>query len=156
MNDQTFCIIPSGSAGKGPACQCRRCRRHRFDPWAGKIPWRRKWQPKQPTPVFFPGKSMDKGAWKATVHGVAKSWILLSGHACTRARACAHTHTHTPFWPQCQLEVYRVRFRFLNLVIMIWLQPTYGSSLPSPKHHPTPCAVLRFSVMSNSLQIHGQ
>ena len=25
----------------------------RFDPWVGKIPWRRKWQP---TPVFLPGK----------------------------------------------------------------------------------------------------
>ena len=23
-----------------------------FDPWIGKIPWRRKWQP---TPVFLPG-----------------------------------------------------------------------------------------------------
>ena len=28
--------------------------RPRFDPWVGKIPWRRKWQP---TPVFVPGKS---------------------------------------------------------------------------------------------------
>ena len=28
-------------------------RRHGFGPWAGKIPWRRKWQP---TPVFLPGK----------------------------------------------------------------------------------------------------
>jgi hypothetical protein len=26
----------------------------RFDPWVGKILWRRKWQP---TPVFLPGKS---------------------------------------------------------------------------------------------------
>ena len=26
----------------------------RFDPWVGKIPWRRKWQP---TPVFLPGES---------------------------------------------------------------------------------------------------
>ena len=25
-----------------------------FDPWVGKIPWRRK---RQPTPVFMPGKS---------------------------------------------------------------------------------------------------
>jgi len=25
-----------------------------FDPWVGKISWRRKWQP---TPVFLPGKS---------------------------------------------------------------------------------------------------
>ena len=34
-----------------------------------KIPWRRKWQP---TPVFLPGESMDRGAWQATVHGVAR------------------------------------------------------------------------------------
>ena len=27
---------------------------HGFDPWVGKILWRRKWQP---TPVFLPGKS---------------------------------------------------------------------------------------------------
>ena len=27
--------------------------RHRFDPWVGKIPWRRAWQP---TPVFLPGE----------------------------------------------------------------------------------------------------
>ena len=34
--------------------QCRRQRRHGFDPWVGKIPWRRAWQP---TPVFLPGES---------------------------------------------------------------------------------------------------
>ena len=33
---------------------CLQCRRPGFDPWVGKIPWRRKWQP---TPVFLPGKS---------------------------------------------------------------------------------------------------
>ena len=36
---------------------------------------RRQWQP---TPVLLPGESMDRGAWKATVHGVAKSWTRLS------------------------------------------------------------------------------
>ena len=46
--------FPGGAGGKEPACQCRRCKRHRFDPWIGKIPWRRKWQP---TPVFLPGES---------------------------------------------------------------------------------------------------
>ena len=35
------------------ACQCRRHKRHRFNPWVGKIPWRRAWQP---TPVFLPGE----------------------------------------------------------------------------------------------------
>jgi len=28
--------------------------RHGFDPWVGKVPWRRAWQP---TPVFLPGDS---------------------------------------------------------------------------------------------------
>ena len=28
-------------------------RETRFNPWVGKIPWRRKWQP---TPVFLPGE----------------------------------------------------------------------------------------------------
>ena len=43
-----------GARGKEPACQCKRCKRHRFDPWVGKIPWRRAWQP---TSVFLPGDS---------------------------------------------------------------------------------------------------
>ena len=30
------------------------CRRPRFNPWVGAIPWRRPWQP---TLVFLPGKS---------------------------------------------------------------------------------------------------
>ena len=30
------------------------CRRHRFDPWVRKLPWRRK---RQPTPVFLPAES---------------------------------------------------------------------------------------------------
>ena len=34
--------------------QFRKCRKCRFDPWVGKIPWRRKWQPAL---VFLPGES---------------------------------------------------------------------------------------------------
>ena len=33
---------------------CLKCRWPGFDPWVGKIPWRRKWQP---TPVLLPGES---------------------------------------------------------------------------------------------------
>ena len=43
--------LPWWLSSKDSACQCRR---QEFDPWVGKIPWRRKWQP---TPVFLPGKS---------------------------------------------------------------------------------------------------
>ena len=38
--------FPGGSDGL-------QCGRPGFDPWVGKIPWRRKWQP---TPVLLPGK----------------------------------------------------------------------------------------------------
>ena len=37
--------FPGGASGKELTCQCRRHRRLRFDPWFGKIPWRKKWQP---------------------------------------------------------------------------------------------------------------
>ena len=30
--------FPGGAGGKEPACQCRRRKRHGFDPWVGKIP----------------------------------------------------------------------------------------------------------------------
>ena len=45
--------FPRWLSSKESACQCRRHRRCRFNPWVRKIPWRRKWQP---TPVFLPGK----------------------------------------------------------------------------------------------------
>ena len=40
--------------GEELACQCRR---HSFNPWVRKIPWRRKWQP---TPVFLLGESRGR------------------------------------------------------------------------------------------------
>ena len=46
--------LPSWLSGKESACQCRR---QGFDPWVGKIPWMKKWQP---TPVFFAGKSLGQ------------------------------------------------------------------------------------------------
>ena len=42
-------------------------RRPGFDPWVGKIPWRRE---RTPTPVFWPGEF-------CIAHGVAKSQTLL-------------------------------------------------------------------------------
>ena len=43
--------LPRWLGGEESTCQCRRCR---FNPWVGKVSWRRKWLP---TPVFLPGKS---------------------------------------------------------------------------------------------------
>ena len=43
--------LPGGARGKEPACLCRRHKRRGFDPWVGKISWRRAWPP---PPVFLP------------------------------------------------------------------------------------------------------
>ena len=35
--------FPAGASGKELACQCRRHKTCRFDPWVREIPWRRAW-----------------------------------------------------------------------------------------------------------------
>ena len=45
---------------------CLQCGRPGFDPWIGKIPWRRKWHP---TPVLSPGESNGR---RNLVHGIDK------------------------------------------------------------------------------------
>ena len=51
--DWSFLGCSSGKKKK-PACQYRRRKRRRFNPWIRKIPWRWAWHP---TPVFLPGES---------------------------------------------------------------------------------------------------
>ena len=76
-------IFPGGSGGKELACQHRKCKRCRFDPWVRNIPWSRKWQP---NPVFLPKEShgqrspegyspqgrkgWDMTAWLGTQHTI--------------------------------------------------------------------------------------
>ena len=55
-NWQSITGLPRWSSGKESNCQCRRCKRlmrRGFNPWGGKIVWRKK---RQPTPVFLPGQ----------------------------------------------------------------------------------------------------
>ena len=72
------------SVGKECPCQCRRHKKLGFNPWVGKIPWRRAWQP---TPVFLAGES--HGQRSLAVHWAAES------DTTERARVRTHTHTHT-------------------------------------------------------------
>ena len=59
-----------GSAGKESAC-------HGFDPWVGKIPWRRE---RLPTPVF----------WPEEFHGLYSPWSHKESD--TTERLSLHSH----------------------------------------------------------------
>ena len=61
--------LPWWLRGKEYTCQCRK---HGFNPWVGKIPWRRKWHP---TPAFLPGKSHgQRSLGRRQSMGLQKSW----------------------------------------------------------------------------------
>ena len=72
------------------------CRRHRFDPWVGKIPWRRKWQP---IPVFFPGEFHGQRSLASyVVHGIVRTQ--------TRLRDC--TTANSPLYSSLSSAVFAI------------------------------------------------
>ena len=75
--------------GKEFACQCQRCG---FDPWVGRIPWKRKWQP---TPVFLLGKSPGQRSlvgyspWGS--QRVRYDWVTKPQHAPPPSQCLVHS-----------------------------------------------------------------
>ena len=61
---------PGGASGKEPACQCRRHKRRGFNPWVGKIPWRKYGNPLQYSCL---GNPIEREAWQSPVHRIAES-----------------------------------------------------------------------------------
>ena len=53
VKENYYPITLAFPGGSGSKSICLQCGRAGFDPWVGKIPWRKKWQP---TPVFLPEK----------------------------------------------------------------------------------------------------
>ena len=76
------------------------CRKHGFDPWVGKIPWRRKWQS---TPVFLPGKS----------HG-QRSLVVCSPWGCKRIQHDLVTKEQPPFSAPFTEETVLYHYIFLT------------------------------------------
>ena len=74
---QVVLVVKNLPANAGDA------RTYGFNPWVGKIPWRRVWQS---TLVFLPGELLGQKSLAAIVHGVTKSQTRLkrpSMHICT-------------------------------------------------------------------------
>ena len=129
--------FPGGSAGKSGCLQCGRLG---LDPWVWKIPGEGNGNPLQYSCLENP---MDRGAWQATVHGVAKG----------RTRLSNFTSLHFTSWKWEQgAAVFQGTF-----CILVLLQSTdsYREScnsfqqpnfLPQPFLHHLLCAkkVLRF------------
>ena len=71
--------FPGGTSGKESDCQCRKRKRHGFDPWFRKIPWRRAGQVHCRTLAWSPwteepGGLQSLGSQGRTRLRVLRSW----------------------------------------------------------------------------------
>ena len=110
------------------ACQCRR---HGFDPWVGKILWKRKWQP---TPVFLLGKS----------HG----WRSLAGYSPWGHKRMGHDLV-------TKQQLNRLEQRLANSPLKGQRETTLRPSSPYNLRHHNCSVQFSLSVVSDSLRPHG-
>ena len=75
-------------------------------PWVGKIPWRRKWQP---TPVFLPRKFHEQ----RSLAGYSP-WGSKGSDITERVHAHTHTHTHKHTHTQALLP---------KVISLVWVGP---------------------------------
>ena len=95
--------FPRWLSGKDSACQSRR---HRFNPWVGKIPWRRKWQP---TPIL---------AWRFPWTEEPGRLPSMGSQRVERDRALTHTYK----------GIFKVSMHQMSAELII--SPFLSSSLP--------------------------
>ena len=116
--------------GKESTCQCRRLQ---FNPWVGRIPWRRAWEP---TPGLFPGEFhgqrslADYSAWGCKESDTTKTFILsLSGCYNTRTIAVDVSKKEEKLWKEdADLNRNRGHFVWANQshVIQLFLRTLYS------------------------------
>ena len=68
--------FPGGTVGKESASQCGRCKRHEFDPWVEKIPWRREWATHSRILAWKIPWAEEPGGLQSM--GVTESWARLT------------------------------------------------------------------------------
>ena len=88
--------FPGGLLVKNLPANAGESKRHGFDPWVGKIPQRRKWQP---TPVFLPGKSYGQ-----------RSLVGYSPQGHKELETADQLNMHT--WHQKMLQFHSFTFQF--------------------------------------------
>ena len=94
------CCFPGGTRGKEHGCQCRRGKNLEIDPWVGKIPCSRTWQP---TPVFLPGEFHGQRSlvgyspWGCKESDTTE-WLTLSGLLCMTDCRSIHIISKWPYF----------------------------------------------------------
>ena len=111
--------FPGGSAEKNPPAMQEMYRRHGFDPWVGKIPWRRK---RQHIPVFLPGK----------FHG-QRSLAGYSPWDCKELDTTEHAHTHNLvlYFGYLSISLFFRSMFFKNdcIIFILWKYPKLSNVL---------------------------
>ena len=122
--------FPGGASSKKSTCRCRRYKKHWFDPWVKKISSR----------ISSCLKNLiDRGAWRARVHRVSKSWTQLNRlgmhkYMYTFSRK-SYSHCSTPkcmmLGPNTSIHCFQCQWRYLenysnknilNVRIFCWLE----------------------------------
>ena len=93
--------LPGGASDKESTCQHRKCKRCQFDPWVGKILWRRKWQP---APVFFPVKFCGQ-----------RSLVSYSPWGSKEPGMTKQTHIHNMTYPFLRIRMKYAIYKWMLL-----------------------------------------
>ena len=115
--------LPRWLSGRESTCQRRRYRRCGFDPWVGKMPWRREWQS---TPVFLPGKPHGQ----RSLAGYSL-WGLKESDTTERQYTLGHLHLLLAEWFRA-VTVFLSEVSLVGLVVR--MPPTYRRKIHSSRH----------------------
>ena len=134
--------FPGGTSGKELVCQCRRCKRHILISGSGRSPGGGHGNALQDSCLE---NSMDKIAWWAKIHEVAKSWARLSDWTYTHTFQCIQCGDYKDsdairMSQKCSLSPFCMWFKELiyqailpiirvgsSLMIQVFLLDTYSS-----------------------------
>ena len=82
-DEYSWSWLPWQIGSKESTCYCRRCR---FDPWVGKIPWTRKWQPHSSIVAWEIPWTEESGGLQRVEHDCSDS-------------ACVFVNANLPIFP---------------------------------------------------------